>query len=171
MGNTTRGIRIGMRRRVPVKVSMIKIKPKTYMVSDEDSENWDKDIKIGEEVWAPFRKRRQLWRHKKWFALLKIAFDNWEPGEIDSKYGKPEKNFERFRKDIAILCGFYSVVVRLDGSTRVEADSISFSNMDEQTFRDLYSKTIDLLIKNIYGIGNMTEERMEQLVNTYLGFV
>jgi len=151
-------------------IILTKIKPQTYYCSNELAVEWDKKNKIGDDVKAPWKRRRQLWRHKKYFALLNIAFENWEPGEINSKYGKPEKNFDRFRKDIAILCGFYSVVVRLDGSSRVEADSISFAKMDEQAFRDLYSKTVDLLIKNVYG-GKITPERMNELVDQYLSFV
>ena len=152
-------------------IILTKIKPKTYYCSNDQAEEWDRKNNIGDEVKAPWKRTRQLWRHKKYFALLNVGFDNWNPGEINSKYGIPEKNFERFRKDIAILCGFYSVVVRLNGSTRVEADSISFSKMDEQTFRDLYSKTVDLLIRDVYGIGNMTPDRMDEMVNQYLGFV
>lgn len=151
------------------KVSLTKIKPKTYYIADEASEEWDRENKIGQTVTSIWKKRRQLWRHRKYFALLNIAFDNWQPGEINSKYGIPEKNFDRFRKDIAILCGFYSVAVRLDGSTRIEADSISFAKMDEQAFRDLYSKTIDLLITTVYK-GKMTPERMNDLVDKYLSF-
>jgi hypothetical protein len=159
---------------MPTKISMTKIKPRTYIVNDEDGEEWDNGNKIGENFTGMFRKSRNLAFHRKYFALLKISFDAWEPdlSGMGTKYGKQiEKNFERFRKDIVILCGYYSTVVRLDGSVRVEADSISFSKMDEHAFKDLYSKTLDLLIKNVYGRENMTEERMEQLVNTYLGFV
>ena len=150
-------------------ILLTKIKEKTYYCANSLAEEWDRKNKIGEEVKAPWKRRRQLWRHKKYFALLKIAFDNWTPGKIDSKYGTPEKNFDRFRKDLAILCGYYSIVVRLDGSTRVEADSISFAKMSEQTFRDLFSKTVDLLIKNVYN-GKMTPEKMDDLVNKYLDF-
>ena len=152
------------------KVSLTKVKPKTYYIADEASEEWDRGIKIGQTITKIWKKRRQLWRHRKYFALLNIAFDNWTPGKIDSKYGTPQKKFDRFRKDVAILCGFYTVVVRLDGSTRVEADSISFAKMDEQAFRDLYSKSVDLLIKSVYKKDNMTPERMNKLVDQYLSF-
>lgn len=151
-------------------IILTKIKEKTYYCANELAEEWDRKNKIGNEVKAPWKRRRQLWRHRKYFALLKIAFDNWTPRKIDSKYGTPEKNFDRFRKDLAILCGYYSVVVRLDGSTRVEADSISFAKMDEQTFRDLFSQTIDLLIKSVYKKDKMTPERMNELVDRYLSF-
>ena len=152
-----------------MKISLTKIKPKTYYIADEYSEKFDSTIKIGQTIRHEWRKQRQLWKHRKYFALLKIGFDNWEPGIIDSKYGRPQKNFERFRKDIAILTGHYSVVVRLDGSARVEADSISFSKMDQITFDELYSKTIDLFLERIYG-KDWTAERIDEAVEKYLTF-
>jgi hypothetical protein len=125
---------------------------------------------MGAEVHGNMRQKRMLWKHKKYFALLKIAYDNWSPGEINSKYGVPMKNFERFRKDVAILTGHFELVIRVDGSSRPEAKSISFSKMDQIEFDKLYSKTIDLMIKNIYGHENMTAERMNELVDQFLRF-
>ena len=127
-------------------------------------------IKIGAEVHGNMRQKRILWKHRKYFALLKIAYDNWTPGEINSKYGVPIKNFERFRKDVAILTGHFELVIRVDGSSRPEAKSISFSKMDQIEFDRLYSKTIDLLIKNIYGRENMTAKKMNELVDQFIRF-
>jgi hypothetical protein len=127
-------------------------------------------IKIGAEVHGNMRQKRILWKHRKYFALLKIAYDNWTPGEINSKYGVPMKNFERFRKDVAILTGHFELVIRVDGTSRPEGKSISFSKMDQIEFDELYSKTIDLLVKNIYGKENMTAERMNELVDQFIRF-
>lgn len=88
--------------------------------------------------------------HAKFFALLSVGFRYWEPGEIDSKYGQPEKNFEQFRKDVTILAGFYTVDTRLDGSVRVNAKSISFAKMSEDEFAELYNKVINVLLKRIF---------------------
>lgn len=91
------------------------------------------------------------------------------PGEIDSKYGTPEKNFDRFRRDVAILCGFFDVVIRLDGSTRIEAKSISFAKMGKEDFEELYSKTIDLFLAKIYN-HSISEEELNRIVELYLSF-
>ena len=112
---------------------------------------------------------RNVMFHRKFFALLNIAFDNWNPGEINSKYGIPEKNFERFRKDVAILCGHFHLVIRVDGTSRPEADSISFAKMDQETFKDLYSKTIDVLIKHVYK-QKIDAEKLDEIVERYLQF-
>jgi len=137
--------------------------------SDPPSREWFEKIKFGEVVKGEFKRVRNYKFHKKYFALLSLAFDNWEPGEIDSKFGKPEKNFDRFRADLTILAGFYDVTVRLDGSTRIEPKSISFAAMDNDEFDRLYNATIDVLIKHVYK-QQIDGERLKELVDTYLSF-
>lgn len=136
---------------------------------DPSTGEWYEKLKIGENVHGPLRKHRISWYHKKYFALLNIGYSNWEPKEIDSKYGIPEKNFDRFRKDTAILAGFYEVVIRLNGTTRIEAKSISFAKMDQEEFDRLYNRTIDVFLKHIYGKGGTAEE-INEIVDKYLQF-
>ena len=106
---------------------------------------------------------------KKFFALLNVGFENWNPGEINSKYGTPEKNFERFRADVTILAGYFEETIRLDGSVRVEAQSISFAKMTAETFETLYSEIVNVLIKHVYG-KDMDREEIDRIVNEYMGF-
>ena len=81
----------------------------------------------------------------------------------------PTKNFDRFRADLTILAGFYDTTVRLDGSVRVEPRSISFAKMSAEEFSDLYSRTIDVLIKHVYK-QDMNPEKLNQVVESYLRF-
>jgi len=136
---------------------------------DPESEQWFRKLKVGSTIHAEFKKYRRPIFHRKYFALLNIGFDNWQPGEINSKYGVPEKNFTRFREDIAIMCGYFDLVIRLDGTSRPEAKSISFANMDQEEFEKLYSKTIDVLIKNVYG-SSLDADGLNEIVNKYLQF-
>ncbi|MEA3427891.1 MAG: DUF1367 family protein [Thermodesulfobacteriota bacterium] len=136
---------------------------------DPESEEFLHRHKIGDVLEGNFVSMRNPDFHRKYFALLKTGFENWEPGEINSKYGTPEKNFDRFRRDVAILCGFYDVVIRLDGSTRVEAKSISFARMGKEEFEKLYSKTIDLFLAKIYN-HSISEEELNRIVELYLSF-
>ena len=137
--------------------------------NDPQSNEWFNKLKLGADVHGDFRQYRNAAFHRKYFALLNVAFDHWHPGEVDSKHGKPEKNFDAFRRDLAILSGFYEVVIRLDGSTRIEAKSISFAKMDQEQFQQLYDKTITVLIKKVYGRG-WTPEQVDELVEKYLRF-
>lgn len=94
--------------------------------------------------------------HRKFLKLLRVGFKYWKPGEINTKYGAAAKRFERYRKDIIILAGFYEPVIRLDGSVRIEPASISFSNMDEVEFSELYHKALDVLVTRVFA--DLTEE-------------
>ena len=140
-----------------------------FIPADPNTQEWANKIKIGQVVHSDFKKVRNYKFHKKYFALLAVAYDNWEPGEINSKYGTPEKNFDRFRADLTILAGFYENHVRLDGTVRIEPKSISFANMDNQEFEDLYNRTIDVLIKYVYKSA-LGKEDIENLVEQYLSF-
>lgn len=138
--------------------------------ADPDSEDSYKKLKNGGMVTAEIKQVRNVKFFRKYFALLNVGFENWNPGEVDSRYGVPEKNFDRFRRDVTILAGFYHTVVRLNGEVRIEAKSISFANMEEDEFEKLYNQTINVLLKHVYGEG-MRREELDNIVNTYLSFI
>lgn len=138
--------------------------------ASEDAETLHQKTKLGQTIHADFKLTRHPMFHRKFFALLRLAFESWEPGEVSNKYGVPEKNFERFRKDLVILSGHYQVVIRLDGSTMIEPESISFGNMEQDDFEELYSAVIDVVLKRIPTVGP-DRESIDSLVNKVLGFV
>ncbi len=140
-----------------------------WVPANADAQEVHAKFKMGEYANGDFTKMRNPAFHRKYFALLNIGFDNFEPPEIDTKWGKPQKNFDTFRKNIAILCGFGEPVFNIDGTYKIEAKSISFANMDNTEFSKLYSETIDVLIKRVYG-AEMTPEKLDEIVQQYLGF-
>ena len=140
-----------------------------FVPADTKTAEWHAKLKPGQSVWGDFTKIRNYKFLKKYFALLNIGFDNWNPGEINSKYGIPEKNFDQFRDDCTIKAGYFYIVARIDGSIRVKPKSISFAKMEEEEFSELYSKTIDVLLKYVYGTG-MDAEKINEIVESYLRF-
>jgi len=87
--------------------------------SEADAELLSK-IKAGEQVKLTLTRPRNAQFHRKFFALMQLAFDYFEPpehGEGSALAEKltVEKNFERFRKDITILAGYYEASYRLNG--------------------------------------------------------
>ena len=133
-----------------------------------DSGDDDSDIKQGEIVSAEIKRPRNYRFHKKYFALLNYAFGVWEPGCLEYK-GKPVgKSFDRFREDITILAGYYTLTENIKGEVRAEADSISFGKMEDDEFASLYSKTIDVLLKHIFK--NYTREDVDKVVDNIIGF-
>lgn len=132
--------------------------------TDQDAELLSK-IKIGQPTKLTFTRVRNYQFLKKYFALLNLAFDFWEPDE-ENLIG--EKNFDQFREDIIILSGFYKRSIRLDGSTRVSAKSIAFGNMSEDEFEKLFSKTIDVIIKHV--MRDYTGEMLRSIVDQVEAF-
>ena len=125
-------------------------------------------MKLGAGVTATVKKHRNPAFHRKFFALLNIAFESWEPGVKEHKGLQVQKNFDRFRKDITIAAGFYDVVVNLKGEVRAEAKSIKFSKMEDDEFADLYSKTIDVILSRI--LTNYTRDDLDNVIENVLRF-
>jgi len=134
----------------------------------KDTEEYVSKLKYGEQIAADFHKRRNVKFHRKGMALLNYLYQHWEPGEINSKYGTPEKNFDRFRRDLTILAGFYKQTIRLNGEVRTEAKSISFSSMDDSEFEKWYSAIIDVGLK--YVLVNYDAKELDRVVNELIGF-
>jgi len=152
-----------------MKVNLVKTLS-GMLPADPEAEKWYNKRKTGSVVRVEAIEVRNYRFLKKFFALLNLGFEYWEPGQISCDYGVPEKNFRRFRKDIIILAGYYHTVIRFDGSVRVEADSISFAKMDEETFAKLYSAVLDVLINRIPMMEKMGEEKVNRTVNKLLEF-
>jgi len=114
-------------------------------VYDSDMEIYCK-IPMNEEFEIEYVKKRNLKFHKKFFALLKLAFEN------QSDY----RLLEDLRRDVIITAGWYDETVSvITGEVLKVAKSISFANMDEVEFIQLYEKTKDVISRWL-GIDNET---------------
>ena len=89
--------------------------------------------------------------HRKFFALLGVGFDAWNPGRKRKQYKgmAVTKNFEQFREDIIILAGFYEQSFDLKGRLTLRAKSISFAAMDGVEFENLYGAVADVLLREV----------------------
>lgn len=128
-------------------------------------------LKVGQVLRGEWKKQRNYKFHKKWWALAEFAFDHWEHGEIHDprlKGQAPEKNLERFRKDLIILTGRYEATHRLNGDVRIEAKSISFASMDEEEFEKLYSDTINVILKHV--LKNYSFEQLDGVVAQLMSY-
>lgn len=138
-----------------------------------------KKLPKGQPLRVKITRIRNLDHHRKYFALLNYAFDVWEPPalsgtdmqravKLDIMPEDVTKNFDRFRKDIAILAGFYETVVRVNGELRIEPKSISFANMDQDEFDVLYEKTIDVIVNHV--LTNYTGPELKRVVDQVMEF-
>lgn len=122
--------------------------------TDEDASAWKK-------LWARLIKSepgqivnieasfpRNLKFHRKFFALLNLGFEAWQPA---TKFKGMEiaKDFDQFRSDVTILAGFYEQTFTLDGAMSLKAKSIAFGSMEEPEFEALYSAVVNVLLQRV----------------------
>jgi hypothetical protein len=109
--------------------------------------------------------------HRKFFAMLNLGYDAWEPQRKHKSYKGREvqKNFEIFRSDVLIAAGFYEQTFGLDGRLRLEAKSISFAKMEEPEFNEVYNRCLDVLLQDVLRTYAGREE-VNQVVEKMLRF-
>ena len=126
---------------------------------------------IGEVALFSIRRIRNPKLHRKFFALIQFAFDNWRPDrtyEYGSPRGAVEKDIETFRRDLIIAAGFHKIVLGMDGKAYLEARSIAWDQMGEEEFTPLYEAVVRVLAQGF--IPGMTPAEAERFVNELEGF-
>lgn len=157
------------------EIRLTKVDSAILIPEDTESLELLEKIRRGEVIRCTFTKMRSAAYHRKFFAMLGIGYDAWEPqlDDMPAHSAPPAKLFEAFRKSITIAAGFYSAtyVMRIDGSTAVEltADSISFANMDQPEFERVYSKVADVILQRV--LVNYTRDDLDAVVDKILAMV
>ncbi len=126
------------------------------------------DLKMNGEYKAVLSQPRNLPFHRKFFALLNKCYDNYEQPEVYYHEVRVFKSRERFREEIIIACGYWEL--GLDKKNRViqVAKSISFANMDQIQFEQLFSKAIDVILADY--LPHYSNGDMDRVVSEVLGF-
>jgi len=119
-----------------------------------------KKIKINEIYKVKITKPRNVMFHRKYFALLNLAFANFET----------ENTFDDFRKEIIKRAGFYREITNFKGEKEYVAKSISFAGMDDIEFDDLYSKSLAVIFKFTLKL-DMTKENLTNLQEELINFM
>lgn len=144
--------------------------PQGYLIPLGESEaDKCKRFKIGSTVRAEVSALRNGKFHRKFFVMLTVGFEAFDPPESEHKGLPVQKNFERFRKDCIIAAGFYDAVVNLNGEVRAEARSMSFASMDDEEFERVYSAVANVLLQRV--LRNYTRADLDEVVERMLGFV
>ena len=129
-------------------------------------------IKSGEVLRVQVRRTRNPRFFRKWWALAKVAFDIWSDTMPAKQYKGVDvrPNFDRFRKDLTILAGYYEPVFNARGELRLEAASLGFGSMSEAEFEQLYSSTIDAILSKVLGSSRLTREQLDAHVERVMHF-
>lgn len=109
-----------------------------------------KRLRVGSVVRCKVSNPRNYEHHKKFFALVRLTFDNLplplvEKWNIRNEYDM----LRRFKRDL----GYFTNTINEYGEHEIEYLSISFSAMEQHEFEQFYNQCIDLvLFKYIKGI-------------------
>jgi hypothetical protein len=108
-------------------------------------------LKLGQDYEVWIKNPRNIGFHRKFFALINIGHEN-------TSLDMP---FETYRKYIIMKAGFFKSYQTPKGIF-YEPDSISFSNMEQEQFEDVYSRVLDKIIEDI---GTTKQEIEQQLIS------
>ena len=157
-----------------MKYEFVKTLAGALVPASDEASSAIKRVGAGEIVMVDLKRRRNISFHRKYFALINMAYDLWCSRGLQAREYRgtpvlPNKN--RFRKDLTILAGYYEPTYAYDGSLRLEAKSIAFESMGEDEFEELYSATIDVILNKVIPDAGLTEERVREAVNEVAGYV
>jgi hypothetical protein len=107
-------------------------------------------LKLGQDYEADIKNPRNIGFHRKFFAMVNIGHENTSL----------EMPFETYRKYIIMKAGYFKAYQTPKGNY-YEADSISFGNMTQDEFEEVYSRVLDKIIADI---GSTKEEVEKQLI-------
>ena len=129
----------------------------------EEASDWLRRKKLNAQILVEPREMRNGAYFRKWWALVKLGFDYWADAAPTIEYQgeKVQPEFERFRKDVTILAGFYEPVVNIKGEVRLEAESLAWGSMTEERFCELYDATIKVLLNQVFN-GTVCKEWSEE---------
>lgn len=150
-----------------MKINLIK-QGQVFTPATPADEDKISSIKSGQFIEADIKQKRNLKFHRKFFAMLNIGFEAFEP-DIKAYQGLVAvKNFERFRKDVIIMAGFYDATYDIQGNLKLEAHSISFSKMGEDEFNKVYNACCNVLLMKV--LHNYTRGDLDRVVEQLTRF-
>ena len=178
----------------------------------ETSDILQSKTRLGDVLVAEFRRVRNLAFHRRFFALLNLGFEYWEPtgGAISSNerklitgyakflasYGGNEgalidaaeqyleqvayrrvtngislcKSFDAYRSWVIVDAGHFDAIQLPDGTLKKHPRSISFANMDELEFQQLYRAALDVLWRWVLSRSFRSRDEAENVAAQLLGF-
>lgn len=149
--------------------------PSGFMAADDEAQEQVRKFKLGSLAKLDVVQMRNGQFFRKWWVLVKLGYDYFadscETQEYKGQQVMPE--FDRFRKDVTILAGFYRPVWNVNGEMRIEAESLAWASMSEERFTKLYDATIKVLLNKVFNgkrLPAWTEEELRSVADQILEF-
>lgn len=109
------------------------------MANNDETADYIDRLPAGQVIVTNIKKSRNPDQHRRYFSFLNKTFEMQEHYET----------LEHYRKWLAMKSGYYTTIVAPNGNTFFVAESISFDDMDEETFIKLFSSSIDIFLREL----------------------
>ena len=106
-------------------------------------------LKTGGQYEFEIKMTRNPQFHRKVFQFFNFCFDHWAATN-NVQFMDEVGQFDVFRKNLTVFAGYYKEYYNIKGELRIEADSLSFGNMDQDVFEQCYSALINAAIKHVF---------------------
>jgi len=136
-----------------MKLHLLKTREGFYCAHASDKDEFDR-LKNGEVYEATITKPRNYMFHRKFFALLKIGFESQRTFEA----------FDWYRSWVIMKAGHYESKKAPNGTWMFLPKSISFDNMDETEFEQLFKDVQNTIIRE----NKITREQIEENLTLFL---
>lgn len=116
-----------------------------FIPADEEDREIIKSIAYGEIVESDSSDQRSVGHHRKFMKMIRLCWEN-QPEHLDGRFPTPDD----LRYELTRRAGFYTSYVDFKGNTVYRPESISFSNMGQTRFEELYDRVLDVACKELY---------------------
>ena len=127
-----------------------KVTPYGFVPMYESDHEAKKRLRVGTVVKCKASNPRNYEFHKKFFALVRLTFDNLPTRlAVYWKINNEDDMLRRFKRDL----GYFTSTYNEKGEKEIEYGSISFAAMEQYEFECFYNQCIDLVLcKYIKGV-------------------
>lgn len=127
-----------------MKITLLKNTAKTLTPDSEHNEELFEKIGQGEVVTCEIKKVRNIRLHRKYFALIRMVYDNL-PEHLDDNY----PSIYTFRKQLEMYAGHIETFISLKGETMLMPKSIKYESLDGKAFEELFESVLQIIQKHI----------------------
>lgn len=125
------------------EVFLIKCKDGGFRPAWEEDAGLLNYVKEDQIIQVSFRRPRNPANHRRFFKMLAVVIENM-PDDVPDRY----RNVEYLRYELMIGIGHCEIRHSKGGKEYPVPKTISFESVDEETFRDIYNKSVDYLLKH-----------------------
>ncbi|THA21343.1 DUF1367 family protein [Histophilus somni] len=133
------------------KYQMMKLAGGVFSPLDDNEAERLKSFRNNEQYEIEIKRQRNPAFHRKVFAFFKFCFEHWCGEHSDWTFQDETAQFDTFRKHLTVFAGFYIKTWNLKGEVRIEAQSLSYANMEQEEFEKVYQALINAALKHVFG--------------------